>query len=1151
MTLASTLAHSVDSGVRKRGQQYFRDGKVSVTSSDRDVVAATVFGSDEYHVLLTRESKRLYASCTCPYIADRGEPCQHVWATILAADAKGGLRGPGGGLPRVLVAEVAVEEDWEDPDEGEIWDEDEEDVGDEEEEEDDGWIGGRFEDKKRPRPPQPAPVPRTPQLSMQSRPPVWRDLFATISREEAPFTSADEIVYVIDAEATRQVQRLKLDLLGARRKLDGTLGKSYPLRVSRSQIPRLPDPADREVLALLAGAPQSSPWRTWYSYASVSETVPSSPSFPEPAAATLVPLLCATGRCRLRRSPGSEGEPLVWDDAEPWELWLEVRENEAQDCEVTGSLRRNGERLGLTEPALVLRSGLVFTGGRAARLDVRGDFGWIPLLQSLGTLRVPAADRDELLERLVASPRMPRLDLPEAMRIQEVRPVPMPRLRLRPATEGESYREWPRAELSFLYDGREVPAGAPGRGLYEREDRQFLLRDPEAEQRAADRLPDLGFRPARNGSETLPMPIPANRVAVAVRTLLSEGWQVEAKGKLYRSAGNFQLAVSSGVDWFELHGEAQFSGANPGTPEIVRLPELLAALERGDGFVPLSDGTLGLLPEEWLKRLAPVAGLGQTHKDHVRFQPVQACLLDAWLAGEPEVTCDAAFARARNRLHRFEGVAPADPPPGFQGELRDYQRAGLGWLHFLRDFGFGGCLADDMGLGKTVQVLALLEARRTARTRPTRQKPGPSLVVVPRSLVFNWLAEAARFTPRLRVLDYTGTGRARDEDAFKGYDLVLTTYGTLRRDLATLRQTEFDYVILDEAQAIKNADSQTAKAARLLRGRHRLALSGTPIENHLGELWSLLEFLNPGMLGASPLLRARSTELRDPDAETRTLLARALRPFLLRRTKEQVAPELPAKVEQTLYCELPPKQRRLYDELRDHYRNSLSGRIEAQGLGRTKILVLEALLRLRQAACHPGLLDRDRSDEPAAKLDLLLPQLREVLAEGHKALVFSQFTSFLALVRRHLDRGGDPLPLSRRPHPRPPGAGRAVPVRCRLPPVPDQPQGRRAGSQPDRRRLRLPPRPLVEPGGRSPGHRPRPPHRPDAAGLRLPPRRARHGRGEDPAAPGKQARPRRRHHPGRPEPDRPPQPGGSGAAAVVADLPAPSGAPPDHAIIRR
>ncbi|MDP9121666.1 MAG: DEAD/DEAH box helicase, partial [Acidobacteriota bacterium] len=292
------------------------------------------------------------------------------------------------------------------------------------------------------------------------------------------------------------------------------------------------------------------------------------------------------------------------------------------------------------------------------------------------------------------------------------------------------------------------------------------------------------------------------------------------------------------------------------------------------------------------------------------------------------------------------------------------------------------------------------------RLERRRQSLPPTLAVVPRSLIFNWIAEAARFTPKLRVQNHTGSARDRENSSFMGCDLVLTTYGTLRRDIGLLSAVEFDYVILDEAQAIKNPASASARAARLLKGRHRLALTGTPVENHLGDLWSLLEFLNPGITGSSPLLRAAGGALRDPDATTCAQLARGVRPFILRRTKEQVASELPRKVEQTLFCELPARQRRLYDQLRLHYRAALGARVEERGLNRVKILVLEALLRLRQAACHPGLLDRDREGESSAKLDLLLPQLTEVLDQGHKALVFSQFTSFLAILRRQLDDQG-------------------------------------------------------------------------------------------------------------------------------------------------
>jgi len=351
-------------------------------------------------------------------------------------------------------------------------------------------------------------------------------------------------------------------------------------------------------------------------------------------------------------------------------------------------------------------------------------------------------------------------------------------------------------------------------------------------------------------------------------------------------------------------------------------------------------------------------------------------------------------------LRSFAGVRAADPTAYFAGELRAYQREGLGWLCFLQRFGFGGCLADDMGLGKTIQVLALLESRRTLRAGKQNDSLRSSLVVVPRSLVFHWKAEAARFAPRLRVLDHTGGARLKPGDHFDRYDVVLTTYGTLRRDALQFKDLRFDYCILDEAQAIKNPGTLSAKAARLLSADHRLALSGTPVENHLGELWSLFEFLNPGMLGSASVFGRAG---RNPDAATRNVLARALRPFILRRTKGEVARELPAKTEQTIYCDLEPRDRKLYDELRDYYRARLLKNAGGEGMSQMKFQVLEALLRLRQAACHPGLIDKKKATEPSAKIDTLLAQLDQVIDEGHKILVFSQFTSLLAILRSRLD----------------------------------------------------------------------------------------------------------------------------------------------------
>ena len=378
-------------------------------------------------------------------------------------------------------------------------------------------------------------------------------------------------------------------------------------------------------------------------------------------------------------------------------------------------------------------------------------------------------------------------------------------------------------------------------------------------------------------------------------------------------------------------------------------------------------------------------------------------LLDALLSSRAdEVSTDSQFRMFQERLASFDGVSPRCESEHFEGELRDYQRLGLGWMWFLRELGIGGVLADDMGLGKTVQVLALLQEVHAGRDR------APSLLVAPRSLLDNWLREARRFAPRLRTLDFAGTGRwAAGDDPFAGYDLVLTTYGTLRGDIARFDELDkrFEYAILDEAQVIGNAQNLTSKAARLLRAEHRLALTGTPVQNHIGELWALFEFLSPGLLGRSSafqrLTNARGSHGSLPIDELR----RGLAPFLLRRTKEQVLAELPEKQEQTLYCELGAAQRRTYDGLRKHYRDALmqrSGDLD----GKERFLALEALLRLRQAACHELLVDTARAKAESAKFDTLLPMLEEITGSGHKALVFSQFTQLLGLLRKQLEERG-------------------------------------------------------------------------------------------------------------------------------------------------
>ena len=569
----------------------------------------------------------------------------------------------------------------------------------------------------------------------------------------------------------------------------------------------------------------------------------------------------------------------------------------------------------------------------------------------------------------------------------------------------------------------------------------LIQRNQRAEREAMAQLAAQGLRPLSSGGPDA-LALPSKQVSETVGALLAQGWEISADHQLVRYAAAPTMSVRSGVDWFELRGNVRYQRAD-GTTQEVPLPQILAAARNGEQMVTLDDGSQGLLPDQWLKENGLLTAMGQLEDDHLRFHSSQAALLDALLREQELTQVDEPFDRLRQRLHKFQGVRPLEPASQFKGELRPYQREGLGWMALLRWFTMGGILADDMGLGKTIQVLAAIQMRRHGIDDELAHEAGasgeqtgsddtvhrPSLVVAPRSVVFNWVDEAHKFTEDLRVMAYTGTERQSLRDEFAQHDLIVTSYGLLRRDIEELRQFEFDYLILDEAQAIKNPQSQAAKSARLLHGQHRLALTGTPVENHLGDLWSIFEFLNPGMLGASTrfseLVRAgqqaaggngqSANKAQKAQDETLEQISRALRPFILRRTKKQVLDDLPDKTEQTLRCEMDSDQRAVYDELRDYYRSHLLSQIDQSGAGsggggtiggKAGFMVLEALLRLRQAACHPGMINDKYAEEPSAKLDVLMELLEDVMAEGSKALVFSQFTSMLSLVKRRFEERG-------------------------------------------------------------------------------------------------------------------------------------------------
>lgn len=968
MPLTHDLSAQVSLSVRTKGLIYYQQKRVNLVLADAKQVQAEVRGSNCYQVYLTQNGKTLKVFCTCPYFQDTLCDCKHIWATLLEAESKGYLAAKG--PLEIDVDEDFLENEWHDTYEEE-------------------WSEESGRSRKY------TPIPRRKDKKpAKPKEPSWgkdlaqiRSSFRVSNQPASSWSAPRELLYFINVAESKDRSYLVLQTNSRERTKTGAWSKPRVIIPTHEILEQVKDAGDRRILGLLAGTEYADDYG--YSYYGVSAR---SRFHLRPAAAdALVPLLCQTGRCFLRDSRDSEHDedkpPLSWQEGAPHEFWLTFQQSDKDNqYHLQGELRQESARRGLAEPILCTKGLVFWPDSTVGRLQ---DFGAGQLLNHFrgkGKLLVPNKDKERFVAELLQLPFLPRLDMPAELCFEEVRLTPRPRVLIK-APDRRSYGpERLTGRLSFDYDGHIVEPEIQNRAILQAEQKRLILRDQDAEAQAASRLNQLGFRTFNYQPG---LQLAATKLPKVVRSLLTEGWHVEAEGKLYRQPGSFSMEVTSGIDWFELHGSVEYGDTT------AQLPALLEAVRKGDTLVPLDDGTFGMLPEAWLKKYGLLAGVGTAEKGHVRFAKNQVGLLDALLAAQPEITCDAVFEQARTELRNFKGISSAQPAASFQGQLRPYQGEGLGWLQFLRKFGFGGCLADDMGLGKTVQVLALLDSLR--QEKPNGKKRHASLLVVPRSLVFNWIQEAQRFTPKLRLLDHTGIDRLPPGPHFHDHDVVLTTYGTLRRNVVDFKDQSFEYCILDESQAVKNASSDTAKAVRLVRCRHRLAMSGTPIENHLGELWSLFEFLNPGMLGTASVFRL-GTGSRTPDEDSRQLLAGALRPFILRRTKAQVATDLPEKLEQTLWCELEPEQRKHYDELRNHYRQMLLGKIERDGINKAKIEILEALLRLRQAACHPGLIDKKRTGKPSAKLDMLLPQLQEVLEEGHKTLVFSQFTSFLAIL---------------------------------------------------------------------------------------------------------------------------------------------------------
>lgn len=944
--MLSELIDHFERPVAARGRSYFLQGRVSIGTVTPNAASATVRGhGGRYQTEVRVDGKDGLArvDCTCPH-AGGGNLCKHIAATICKLWSHGSPLLAG--VDRVALGSGPVQQvrDWR------------------------HTLSGAVASQR-----------------SGGRPTDPREL--------------GELWYVTELDDTAARSRLKVVVCG--RKERGA--KLTPVAVRTSDLPGLRG-VDAAICSLLVGVAASARGREHDDRADGYDQSNSGYWIRSPGVAVIARLLAESGRWLV--TPSLKAAPPSPIDASRLEArvatvrLIGTLNEDGDSADFRPWVVGGGESFALTRGDAVVGSGagIAFVDGRVLRVDGIGT--------GVGILRAMAG-QGVVVARADAGPfysAMQRLGLREAIEwpsqwaVREERMVPRARVKIEKSSSlaglGRS------VTIEFVYGETRVSAGTADNWVTRTTDGGEVLlttRDEAEERRLLEFIERCGVSRLGWGSSSQLSYLMDSVLSRAVTLLIEAGVDVWVDGVSRSRPTSKSIQVVSGTDWFDLRIDMKFGNASPEAGEILR------ALREGTRWVKLSGGGTGLLPEDWSGTGLRWLLSGEPGRDAntVRLSKAQFTLAGEALGDAAEVSYDEKATALRLKLRDVDRARPLKPGRAFKGELRAYQQEGLGWLGFLEQLGLGGILADEMGLGKTVQVLSHISRSRKAGDRPW-------LVVVPKSLVHNWLSEAARFTPKLSTLAYTGPERASLVPQLMTTDLVVTTYGTARTDpeLAGIR---WRTVVLDEAQAIKNAASATAKAVRAIGAMadHRLAMTGTPIENGIEDLWSIMDFLNPGMLGG--LTRFR--ELRGNPQEHQTALRRALRPFILRRTKAHVAPELPPRTEQIVRVPLEGRQLKLYNSLRDEYRRQLlgdGGTLDSLGLNKSRMHVLEALLRLRQAACHPALLQSAgaAATSSPAKFEALFELLEEVRGAGKKALVFSQFTGLLDLVGDALRKNG-------------------------------------------------------------------------------------------------------------------------------------------------
>jgi superfamily II DNA or RNA helicase len=526
--------------------------------------------------------------------------------------------------------------------------------------------------------------------------------------------------------------------------------------------------------------------------------------------------------------------------------------------------------------------------------------------------------------------------------------------------------------------------------------------DIAAQQAAVEKLLDLGLEPDESGQHFVAHGDDSIQFWSEGVGSLPEEWDLyvpeELVGTQVRSKPVAMNArVSSGVDWLSVKIAYESEGVG------VERDELERVLREGKKYVRLSDNSFAPIDAERVKALLDrevelIVAAGKTGKIPLS----QAGRVQELLEHAANSMVAPGARDLFEKLAKIDEIKAAKKPKGLKATLRPYQEQGLSWLRFIHDISSGGVLADDMGLGKTLETIALLlSLKNEAKDEALR-----ALIVAPTSVVTNWVREIERFAPAITTALWHGAGRRDQTDELENSNVIITSYALLRRDIDLLKKLRLDYAILDEAQAIKNPLSATAQAAKELAATRRLALTGTPIENRLSEIWSIFDFVSPGLLGPLPKFEERyARPIEQGNSERAARLRSIIHPFILRRTKMEVAKDLPPKLEVDKIVDMAPDQKAIYLQVLREVRAQVMGEVEKAGMAKSHIHILAGLTKLRQAACDPRLLGlpREFSHDDSGKLDAMRELVQEVEAGGHKVLIFSQFVSMLKLICAALD----------------------------------------------------------------------------------------------------------------------------------------------------